>query len=74
KDFVYLVATSLLITIPLSHYFMSEWLQQYQYRVNLSWWIFAFAGGSALLITLITVSFQAISVAIVNPVKSLRTE
>lgn len=74
KDFVWLVTISLFITIPLSYYCMNEWLQRYQYRAALSWWIFAGAGAAALLITLITVSFQAIRTAIVNPVKNLRTE
>jgi putative ABC transport system permease protein len=74
KDFVWLVIISILITIPLSYYFMKEWLQNYQYRAELSWWIFAAAGAGALLITLITVSFQAIRAAIVIPIKNLRTE
>jgi ABC-type antimicrobial peptide transport system permease subunit len=53
---------------------MHNWLQNYEYRTDVSWWIFAVAGIGALLITLITVSFQAIKAAIANPVKSLRTE
>jgi ABC-type antimicrobial peptide transport system permease subunit len=62
------------IAIPIAYYYMSEWLQKYQYRTNMSWWIFAATLGGALLITLLTVSFQAIKAAIANPVKSLRTE
>jgi ABC-type antimicrobial peptide transport system permease subunit len=53
---------------------MHDWLQNYQYRTDLSWWIFFAAGTGALIITLMTVSFQAIKAAITNPIKSLRTE
>jgi ABC-type antimicrobial peptide transport system permease subunit len=74
KDFVLLVLLSFFIATPIAYYFMHEWLQNYQYRADLSWWIFAAAGAGALMITLLTVSFQAIKVAIANPVKSLRTE
>jgi len=69
-----LVIISLLISIPVAYYFMHNWLQDYQYRADLSWWIFAFAGAGALLITLLTVTFHAIKAAIANPVESLRTE
>jgi putative ABC transport system permease protein len=74
KEFVTLVIISLFIASAASYYFMNNWLQNYQYRANLSWWIFATAGIGALTITLLTVSFQAIKAAIANPVKSLRTE
>lgn len=74
KDFVVLVIISLLIAIPVSYYFMYNWLQNFQYKTQISWWIFAAAGFGALMITLLTVSFQAIKAAIANPVKSLRTE
>jgi ABC-type antimicrobial peptide transport system permease subunit len=74
KDFVMLVVLSFFIAVPLSWYFMHNWLQSYSYRTQLSWWIFLIAGASALIITLITVSFQSIKAAIANPVKSLRTE
>lgn len=74
KDFVVLVIISLLISIPVSYYCMHNWLQNYQYRTNISWWIFASASLGAIAITLLTVSFQAIKAAIANPVKSLRTE
>jgi len=73
-DFVKLVLISLLIAVPTARYFMHSWLQNYQYRTELSWWIFAVAGLSALVITLLTVSFQSIRAALANPVKSLRTE
>jgi ABC-type antimicrobial peptide transport system permease subunit len=74
KDFVALVIISCLIAIPIAWYFLNQWLQNYSYRTQISWWIFAVAGSGSLVITLLTVSFQAIKAAIANPVKSLRTE
>jgi ABC-type antimicrobial peptide transport system permease subunit len=74
KDFIILVIISCWIAIPLSFYYMSSWLEKYDYRAKLSWWVFAAAGVGALVITLLTVSFQAIKAAMKNPVKSLRTE
>jgi ABC-type antimicrobial peptide transport system permease subunit len=74
KDFVILVIISCLIATPIAYYFMNDWLQKYTYRTQISWWIFALSGLGALIITLLTVSFQAIKAAVANPVKSLRTE
>lgn len=74
KDFVILVLIACFIAVPLAYYFFDQWLQKYEYRIDISWWIFAIAIGGALLITLLTVSFQAIKAAIANPIKSLRTE
>lgn len=74
KDFVMLVIISCLIAIPLAWYFLHQWLQRYTYRTDISWWIFMIAGIGALLITMATVSYQAIRAAIANPVKSLRSE
>jgi putative ABC transport system permease protein len=74
KDFMKLVAVSFVIAAPTALYFMNKWLQDFAYRVTISWWIFVVAGLAALFIALITVSFQAIRAAITNPVKSLRTE
>jgi hypothetical protein len=74
KEFVILVLVSFLISVPVSYYFMHNWLENYQYRADLSWWIFAAAGTGALVITLLTVSIQAVKAAIANPVKSLRSE
>ncbi|GAB3525086.1 ABC transporter permease [Emticicia fontis] len=74
KDFVVLVIISLFIASPIAYYFMSQWALRYEYRAGLSWWIFAAAGAGALLITLLTVSFQAIKAALLNPVKSLKSE
>jgi putative ABC transport system permease protein len=74
KDFVLLVVISLLISIPVSYYYMHQWLQGYQYRTEINWWVFALAAFGAMVVTLITVSYQSISAALANPVKSLKTE
>ncbi|MGH2646808.1 MAG: ABC transporter permease [Ginsengibacter sp.] len=74
KDFLQLVALSCLIAFPLGWWMMSKWLLNYQYRIDISWWIFLIAGVASILIALLTVSFQAIKAAVANPVKSLRTE
>ncbi len=74
KDFVVLVVIALIIATPLAYYGMNQWLQNYSYRTALSWWIFAAAGAGALAITLLTVSFQSVKAALMNPVKSLRSE
>jgi len=74
KDFVWLVFISMLIATPVGWYFMNDWLQNFEYRATISWWIFAAAGSSALIVTLVTVSFQSIKAAMMNPIKSLRTE
>ena len=74
KDFVVLVFIACFIAVPLAWYFLQQWLQKYEYRTTITWWVFAIAIGGALLITLFTVSFQAVKAAIANPVKSLRSE
>ncbi len=74
RDFVALIVISLCIATPVAYYFMYEWLQNFEYRTGLSWWIFASAGAGALVITLLTVSYQSIKAAMGNPVDSLRTE
>ncbi|MCW3116040.1 MAG: FtsX-like permease family protein, partial [Chitinophagaceae bacterium] len=74
KDFVLLVLLSCAIAIPIAYYFLHEWLLRYEYRTEISWWIFAASCFGALIITLLTVSFQSIKAALMNPVKSLRTE
>jgi len=74
KDFVKLVVISLLIAIPFAYYFMHQWLMNYVYHTELSWWIFALTASGAIVITLLTVSFQSIKAALANPVKSLKTE
>jgi ABC-type antimicrobial peptide transport system permease subunit len=74
KDFIILVAISCLIAIPIAHYFLTEWLIKFEYRTELTWWIFAVTSIAALVITLLTVSYQAVKAARMNPVKSLRSE
>ncbi len=74
KEFILLIAIAFAIATPLSWYFMHQWLQDYAYRINIGWWIFLIAGATAILIALLTISFQAIKAAIANPVKSLRSE
>jgi putative ABC transport system permease protein len=74
RDFVKLVFLSMFIAMPLAYWVMHQWLQNYPIHTNLSWWIFASAGVGILIITLLTVSFQSIRAAMMNPVRSLRTE
>lgn len=74
KEFVILVAISLLFAIPTAYYFMQGWLQDYKYQAELSWWIFGLTAVGAIAITLLTVSYQSIKAASMNPVKSLKTE
>ena len=74
KDFVILVIISCIIAIPISYYFMNEWLLDYEYRTEISWWIFMITGVSILIITLLTVSYQAVKAALMNPVASLKSE
>jgi putative ABC transport system permease protein len=73
-DFVVLVLISFLLAVPVSYFLMGEWLAKYQYRTEMAWWIFVTAGVGALIITMATVSYQAIKAALSNPVNSLRTE
>ena len=74
KDFLKLVILSLVLASPIAWYFMSNWLNDFAYRINLSIWIFLLAGSMALFIAFITISFQSVSAAVANPVDSLRTE
>ncbi len=74
KDFLKLVSISLIIAIPAAWIVSNKWLENYPYRISLSWWLFASGAVLVVLIALITVSFQAIKAAVANPVKSLRTE
>lgn len=74
RDFLKLVLIASLIAFPVAWWGMNKWLQGFAYRIDISWWIFLIAGVLAVLIALITVSFQAIKAALANPVKSLRTE
>lgn len=74
KDFLKLVCISCIIAFPAAWWAVNNWLQSYQYRVNIQWWVFAMAGVISLVIAFATVSFQAIKAALMNPVKSLRSE
>ncbi|WP_128545435.1 ABC transporter permease [Larkinella soli] len=73
-DFLKLVAVAIVIASPLAWWLMNQWLQDFAYKVDLDWWVFALAGLAATLIALATVSFQSIRAALANPVKSLRSE
>ncbi len=74
KEFIKLVLIACFIAFPLSWFVMNEWLQDFAYRISISWYVFAIAAVAALVIALLTVSFQAIKAALANPVKSLRME
>ena len=74
KDFIKLVVISIVIASPVAYLLMSKWLREFAYRIRIEWWIFVVSGIVALIIALLTVSFQAIKAAVANPVKSLRSE
>lgn len=74
KDFLKLVIIAILIALPVAWWAMSKWLEDFAYRVEMQWWVFALAGIAVIIIALITVGLQAIKAAVVNPVMSLRTE
>jgi len=74
RDFIALVIVSVFIASPIAYYFMNNWLTKYHYRAEITWWIFLVSGLSALLITLLTVSYQSIRASLANPVESLRSE
>jgi putative ABC transport system permease protein len=74
KEFIILIAIAFAIAAPIAWYYMHQWLQDYVYRINISWWLFATGGLAAIIIALATISFQAIKAAMANPVKSLRSE
>jgi putative ABC transport system permease protein len=74
RDFLILVIISIIIATPVAWYAMHTWLQEYSYRVGIEWWVFVMSGLLCIVISLLTISFQAIKAALANPVKSLRTE
>jgi putative ABC transport system permease protein len=74
KEFLTLVVLSFFIAMPVAWYFMHTWLKDFPYHTPINWWVFVLAGCMALLIAVITVSFQAVKAAVANPMKSLRTE
>jgi len=73
-DFLKLVGISILISLPIGWYAMNKWLEDFSYRIEIGWWVFLLAALLAIIISILTVSYQSIKAAIVNPVKSLRTE
>ena len=73
-DFIKLVLIATLIAFPVAWYFLKNWLEKYTYRIDIEWWYFAIAAIAAVSIALLTVSYQAIKAALMNPVKSLKTE
>ena len=74
KEFVILIAIAFAIATPIAWYYMNQWLQDYAYRINISWWIFPTDGLVVMIIALASISFQALKAAMVNPVESLRYE
>ena len=74
REFLVLVGISILIATPIAWFFMNLWLNDFQYRIHIEWWVFILAGALSIVISLATVSYQAIKAAVANPVKSLRTE
>jgi putative ABC transport system permease protein len=74
REFVKLVCIAAIVAFPLAWWAMDTWLRDFAYRISIQWWVFAFAAFMALLIAVVTISFQAVKAAMSNPVKSLRTE
>lgn len=74
KGFIGLVLLSCLVATPIAYYYLNDWLKGYDYRIEISWWVFVAAAAGAVIITLLTVSSQAIRAALMNPVKSLKAE
>ena len=74
KDFIWLICIAAIFAFPIAWWALNKWLQDFSYRIQISWWVFIVAGVAALLIALITVSLQAIKAAVANPVTALRSE
>ncbi|MFN8353104.1 MAG: ABC transporter permease [Spirosomataceae bacterium] len=74
KDFLKFVAIAIVIASPFAYYFMEWWLQDFAYRIHIEWWVFVLAGAMSMLIAVLTVSYQSVKAALMNPVKSLKTE
>ena len=74
KDFLRLVLLAVVIATPFAWYGMHQWLEGFAYRVTIHWWVFVLTGALALGIALLTISFQSVKAALMNPVKSLRSE
>ena len=74
RDFLKLVVLAVLIASPLAWWIMEHWLEDFAYRIDMEWWMFALAGAAALLVSLLTVGFQAFKAALANPVRALRSD
>jgi ABC-type antimicrobial peptide transport system permease subunit len=74
KDYVYLIGISLLVSVPLTFYMMTSWLESFEYRVGISWQVFAIAGFISLVIAILTISYQAVKTAWSQPAKTLKYE
>lgn len=74
RDFIKLVLVAIVIAVPVSWYVVDRWIQDFAYRIRIDWWVFAISGLVAILIALATVSSQAVKAALMNPVKSLKSE
>jgi putative ABC transport system permease protein len=74
KEFIFLIILAMVIASPVAYYLIHQWLRNFAYRVNISWELFALAGIAAILIAMLTISYQAVKAALANPVKSLRAE
>ena len=74
KDFLKLVLIAIVIASPMAWWAMNRWLQNFEYKIDIAWWVFAGAGLLAVGIAILTVSFQSVKAALMNPVKSLRSE
>ncbi len=74
KEFIILISIAFVVAVPVGYYFINKWLQNFAYRINIGWWMFALAGTLVIAVAALTLSFQAIKAAMMNPVKSLKTE
>jgi putative ABC transport system permease protein len=73
-EFLKLVGIAVVLSVPVTWYAMHKWLQDFAYRIDISWWVFALAGLIAIVVAFVTVSFQSVKAALANPVKSLKNE
>lgn len=74
RDFIKLILLGIAIGVPIAWYFMNKWLINYEYRIDMPWWAFVTTGSLIIGIALLTISYESIKVALVNPIKSLKTE
>ena len=74
KDFLKLVGIAIILASPVAYYLLKSWMEDFQYQIGIEWWVFVLAAVLALMVAFLTVSFQAVKAALMNPVKSLRSE